>query len=81
MGMMERTLKRLFPPGRAWWLPGNTGLLIEALAVSLETARAFIRAIIAESVPWTAEAMLQEWQDRKSVVLPIAVCTASSMRC
>jgi hypothetical protein len=61
MGMMERTLKRLFPPGRAWWLPGNTGLLIEALAVSLETARAFIRAIIAESVPWTAEAMLQEW--------------------
>ena len=61
MGMMERTLKRLFPPGRAWWLPGNMGLLVEALAVSLETARAFIRAIIAESVPWTAISMLQEW--------------------
>lgn len=61
MGIAERMLKRLFPPGRAWWLPGNMGLLVEALVISLETVRQFIRAAIAESVPWTAQAMLEEW--------------------
>ncbi len=62
MAIAERMLKRLFPPkGRAWWLPGNLGALVEGLAVSLETVRAFIRGVIAESVPWTAVDMLPEW--------------------
>lgn len=67
MGIAERTLKRLFPPGRAWWLPGNLALLVEGLAVSLETVRAFLRAVLAESVPWTAEAMLAEWHEALGV--------------
>jgi hypothetical protein len=55
-------LKRLFPQkGRAWWLPGNLGALVEGFAVSLETVRAFIRGVLAESVPWTAVGMLPEW--------------------
>jgi hypothetical protein len=60
---MEHSLKRLFPPGRAWWLPGNMGLLVEALAISLEAAQQFIRAAIAENAPWTAQAMLEEWHE------------------
>ncbi len=61
MGIVERAFKRLFPPGRAWHLPGTLGLLIEGFAMSLERARTFIRGILAESVPWTATAMLPEW--------------------
>ena len=67
MGIAERMLKRLFPPGRSWWLPGNLGLLTEGLAVSLETARAFLRAVLAESLPWTASAMLLEWHEALGV--------------
>ena len=61
MGVAERALKRLHPPGRAWWLPGNLGLLVEACAVALEAVRVFIRTAAAETVPWTADGMLEDW--------------------
>jgi hypothetical protein len=63
MDVMLTALRRLFPPGSAWRLPGNLGKLVQGLAVSLEAARVLIRGLLTESIPWTASAMLAEWSE------------------
>ena len=61
MGIMQNALRSLFPRGSAWRLLGNIGNLIDGLADSLEREHAFTRAILSESRPGAAVAMLAEW--------------------
>jgi len=63
MGLVNRSLRLLFPPGQAWRLPGVFGIFIDALALNFDRLRLFIRGIILESIPGTAEDMLPEWYD------------------
>ena len=58
---MRRVLDRLHPPGSAWRIIGDLALVMDGLADSLATARLFIRAAWAESLPLTATDMLEEW--------------------
>ncbi len=61
MGLMNRVLRRLFPPGHAWTLTGALGDLVEALAMSFARIRTFFLGILTESLPGTADDTLPEW--------------------
>ncbi len=58
---MRRVLDRLHPPGSAWRIIGDLAMLMEGIADTLERARMFLRAGLAESLPLTASDMLPEW--------------------
>lgn len=59
--MVRRVLNLLFPPGNAWLLRGTLGLLMDGIADSLTRARDFLRGLLRESIPGTAEATLPDW--------------------
>ena len=61
MGLMDRVLRRLFPPGHAWTLTGAVGDLVDALAESFSRIRTFFRGVLTESLPGTADDTLSEW--------------------
>ena len=61
MGVVPRSLRLLFPRGFAWRLPGTSGTLVDALALSVDRLRLFARGVIAESLPGMADATLREW--------------------
>jgi hypothetical protein len=61
MGIMQNTLRSLFPRGSAWRLLGNIGAVVDGLGDSLERAHAFIRGILAELRPGSAVSTLPEW--------------------
>jgi len=63
MGIVNRSLRLLFPPGHAWKLPGALGTFIDALALNFDRLRLFILAVVSESLPGTAEDMLPEWYE------------------
>lgn len=63
MGVVSRALRALFPRGHAWQLPGRFGLLADGLSESFERLRLFLRAVVGESLPGTAEATLPEWYE------------------
>lgn len=61
MGIMEKSLRSLFPPGWPWKLTGLFGDIVDALSLSLDRVRTFLFDIIAESNPGTAEDTLESW--------------------
>ncbi len=61
MDLINRTLRRLFPPGHAWTLTGPVGDLVDALSISFSRIRTFFRGILTESLPGTADETLPEW--------------------
>lgn len=63
MGLMRRVLDLLVPPGAAWLLPGGAGDLADGLADTLERPRTFARSALAETLPYTATDMLEEWHE------------------
>lgn len=62
MGLMDRVLKNLLPPGgSAWYLAPTFRTLVEGLALTLDRAKGIVDSIVDESLPSTAEDMLPEW--------------------
>jgi len=70
--MMTRTLKRLLPSGQAW---RGAASVLEGVAVSLTSARAFLRAILDEARPESAENLIDDWLD----LLGISVSSAATL--
>jgi len=64
---MRRTLRSLFPSGYAWPLAGQFGQVIDALSVSLDRARDFLRGVLTESNPGTADDTLPQWFDQLGI--------------
>lgn len=62
---MERSFKSLLP--KDWNPTGQLQALIEALAVSLERIRVFLRGVLTESNPGTAEEFLAEWYEQLGI--------------
>jgi hypothetical protein len=61
MVLSEKALRRLFPPGHAFKLPGEIGLVITALSLSFERLRAFFKTITTEAIPFYAVLTLPAW--------------------
>lgn len=63
MGLMQRALRLLFPPGSAWRLLGILDDFVDGLADTLERPRTFLRSCLDEIMPYTATFMLEEWHE------------------
>lgn len=61
MDLMQKTLRLALPKGHAWLAPGDAGLLVDGIAISFGRLRTFLRGILAESQPLTADSLLPEW--------------------
>ncbi len=61
MGIVERALRLLFPKGLAWTLPDVLGTFVGALALSFDRLRLFLRGVLDESLPGSADDTLPEW--------------------
>lgn len=65
MGIMDKGLKSLIPP--SWNITNQLRELIEALAVNLEQIRVFLRGVINESEPGTADEYLPQWYNQLGI--------------
>lgn len=63
MDIMKKVFKSLLPKGDPWKHPGYFKSLVEAVAQSFTTLRTFLKSVIAESNPSTANETIEEWFD------------------
>lgn len=61
MVITERSLRRLFPPGHPFKLPGSIGAIISGLSQSFFRLRAFFLTITTEAIPFYAVITLPAW--------------------
>jgi hypothetical protein len=61
MGIIKSAFSRLLPGGRAWRASGWFGLVIDGLALSIESAKTFLKNILMESIPKKSTLLLPEW--------------------
>ncbi len=61
MGIMKSVLLGLFPKGHPWQFPEKFKSVIEALSLSLDRVKIFLRGILLEANPGTATDLLPEW--------------------
>ena len=61
MGIMKSVLLGLFPKGHPWQFPEKFKSVIEALSLSLDRVKIFLRGILLEANPGTATDTLPEW--------------------
>ena len=59
--LIEKTLRRLLPPGSPSAYTGHALQVLEALAVSLARPKEFLRSVQDEANPGTATAYIDEW--------------------
>jgi uncharacterized protein YmfQ (DUF2313 family) len=61
MAIISTAFSRLFPKGRIWNFTGNLLLFKQAVDLSLERIRVFLKAAILESIPGKATQTQKEW--------------------
>lgn len=61
MGIARSTLRRLFPGGRAWWLPATLGAVVDAISLSFDRLHDAAQTTLTESIPETATDTLPRW--------------------
>ena len=74
MGIMEKSLKGLFPPD--WNLIDDLKAVIESLSLSFERMRVFLNGVLNESNPSTAVETLEEWFNQEGIAYDSTQSTA-----
>jgi len=74
MGIMEKSLKGLFPPD--WNLIDDLKAVIESLSLSFERMRVFLNGVLDESNPSTAVETLEEWFNQEGIIYDSTQSTA-----
>jgi len=67
-GIIGKAVRRLLPAGMAW--RGNH-LLIEGLDAALDRVRDYLRAIVSEARPGSADATIDEWINLLRLSVPV----------
>jgi uncharacterized protein YmfQ (DUF2313 family) len=77
VAVMHKSLLGSLPPGHPWKASGQFGNLIEALSLSLERVRDFLRGVLTENRPSSAVDTLPEWYARLGITYDVSQTLAA----